>query len=369
MLPGRRARPGHVGQWVPIGMYSSLFQYIRLLCGLNLRKVRVKTNGPAERLSGLARLASCSSLRHLDLLPDMRHERSAQPTEVTDAISSYICSAPRDLEFLSVRALNPSALQFLAGLPHLQSLAVYELSVDPFPEDYATASSFPDIHSFTLRPSLPLATRFMAAVRESPLRVLSITTAQDMPTKLEASVFISLLQHHISLTSFTFNATNYGSDRVAYVLTMEDLRPLLSLSHLELLHFSTLYGVSFDDKFGTVMSLAWPNISTLRISAKWGKNSEDEVLVPTTDFLVSLARNCPHLKDLTVDLDASGVTSRFVVPPGVRQTSLTSANFGDTRINTPMKWQDCCLRSFLHSRRSKPRVAPRDVGKRRRIRS
>ncbi|KAJ7647968.1 hypothetical protein FB45DRAFT_894906 [Roridomyces roridus] len=106
-----------------------------------------------------------------------------------------------------------------------------------------------------------------------------------------------------------------------------DIRPLLELSNLEDLHLYTLFGLCFDDKFGTLMSLAWPRLKTMRLRPKSYPRFVTPPLIPTTAFLVALARNCPHLQALYLDIDISNVSEQYALRSRVRQTALTSLVF------------------------------------------
>ncbi|KAJ7434632.1 hypothetical protein B0H11DRAFT_1887881 [Mycena galericulata] len=330
---------------------SKLFPYLRFFIGSRLSNIDLHLDGPERRFSLLPCLVSKGQdLRHLAL------STVASSHEVTEFVSSFICTLNM-LQTLQVQSLTMTAFRYLAGLDTLLSLIISDHNFGPFPKDIDSlfpSSSFPALrHLSLIVKSVEVATDFMAAARNAPLQTLSIMAIETTSKNLSAFLSSFSSRHASpSMTSIDIGIEFSSSDSVPnrkftqsdqhfHPMTSHDLWPLLACTNLCHLQFRAPLRFTLDDDFMAAMALAWPQIQTLVIQGVdpstlfW--SDDREVLSPTTAALISLSRNCPRLRSLALYLDATRFPDHSTQIPRVRQTALLSVDFGNSRIDSPVK--------------------------------
>ncbi|KAJ7605660.1 hypothetical protein FB45DRAFT_1141058 [Roridomyces roridus] len=336
------------------------FPYSRLLFGPLLAEFYITVEARSLAVSALARLADWPSLTHFDL--DTCTNGVDHDVALTIVISSYIQAAPfNSLETLSIQYLSPSACRHLASLPRLKSLTIERLHGTSFRDIHSLQQGrwFPKLDTlFLYATHLMYATNFLQAIQTTPLRRLFVSARGCSRDEFRSC--LSAVQHQTSLTFLKIDLRRHlRPPPLPVILTAKDLTPLLSLPQIRTLSFLTSDGISFDDSFGNAMSLAWPQIKTVELGDSRTHRDPNRVS-PTTETLVSFARNCPHLEGLTLRFDLTGLSVDSASPACVRQMTLKAVDFDGSHIDEPLVLAKILSSLFpaLRSVRSPPNSEP-----------
>jgi hypothetical protein len=240
-------------------------------------------------------------------------------------------------------------LEHLCNLPDLQSL-----SIDTF-RAALSSSSIDDPQTFRHLCLLQIfyapvepTTRFLGLYRRAPLPCLSICFCAP-PTEDETHMFYAAVSAgvlHSSLTDLSINSDNSTvdfKDPGEYLIQNRSLVTLLSFSNLTSLTIGLPCGFELDDSLVPDLARAWPRLDTLRLSASFPPPWPHLTL----ECLHSFARHNPHLRNLTINLNAT------VIPPSNPNAatllfSITCKNSMRTTRQSPPPppWRNSSLASF-----------------------
>ncbi|KAJ7015791.1 hypothetical protein C8F04DRAFT_1365528 [Mycena alexandri] len=307
---------------------SALFPKLEFLVGPHVTEIFFSHPGPFWRFAALPLLVSkCPSLRHFAT-------NGPWDDESREWVSASVMYSAQ-LRTLDVLTLNGEACRHISGLRNLETLDIGSIPEDPFPRAAPpfSGSPFPALRSLNLRAdNHKFAMNFMTALHDTPLQTLSVTVDHSTPTN--SVVFLSTIPSYISpdhLTSIVYlQQLDYDkvlANPAMYVMTSNDIRPLLAFHNLTEVTLSSSGGFCLDDEFVDAMALAWSDMEYLSIRGG--------VSNPTIMALHSLSRHCPRLQHLCLTVDASSVEMDHPAgTPRVVQTALTMWNVQGSPINS-----------------------------------
>ncbi|KAJ6577881.1 hypothetical protein B0H19DRAFT_1370941 [Mycena capillaripes] len=319
---------------------STLFPYLGFLLGAQVTKLKIRLTGPAWCLAALPFIASkCPTLKHLDVYDPFQDDDSTEP--VSSLVSQLI-----HLQTLSVGTLNADAYRHLSGLCHLNTLDVRSLTTEPFtiPDHLPHASPFPALCRLTLSvESIHLATNFISCTDNAPLTEVSIRTRSS--TTRSSLAFFSTLGSHCSSSHLRSIEVAHNSifDEIddspeLYTMPSNVIQPLLKFPNLTRVELTAPLGFLVDEGFAVAMALSWPRIEHLSLGAYFPFGYHSSMLKPTIMSLLSFSRNCPHLRYLSIAVDATNVQMNHPsLSSRTRQTALEELYFPNSPIHSPLQ--------------------------------
>ncbi|KAF7366194.1 hypothetical protein MVEN_00496500 [Mycena venus] len=285
--------------------WSILFPHLSRLVGEHVTKIYIEIDGPAADLPPIAR--RCRSLRHVDF--NGPHEDSTR-----EWVSAFLIQLTH-LQTVKVFFMNKHAFRHVAGLEHLENLWVISLDVEPFPGVDRSYSFFPALSRLTLwAVSVIFATNFVKVLDRAPLETLVVAARQDSTTINSRALFWAIHSYSFTgratLTSITVELAEdfdtVSANTSLYAMSFRVIQPLLGFPNLRRVKLSSPLGFILDNEFVDAMAHAWSRLESLSIKG------QDAVLFhsaskPTIMALHSFSRHCPHLRNLSLLVDATNV--------------------------------------------------------------
>jgi hypothetical protein len=239
-----------------------------------------------------------------------------------DVISEAVCRWNK-LRQLSVTNLSAGALMHLATLPDLQDLSLVTSETSIPDHEFAPphVTAFRSLQSLTIcSPGVAFATRIVKTWSWPPaLKTVAIRPKGDDSSSLLEDLFHALNQrcHHSSIEGLSLGNCADTSlreqvFREGFQVRMEHIEPLLVFSNLITLSLVPSGELDLDNAVVDVMAQAWPRIQRLELGHPRMPSRPSRV---TLQGLISFAKHCPRLMDLSISLNA-GATELEERKPG-----------------------------------------------------
>ncbi|KAJ7173212.1 hypothetical protein C8R46DRAFT_991039, partial [Mycena filopes] len=288
-------------------------------------------------------LGTFRSARDLSMLPviALRCPVLADVTLIQDEVpsipqaspvSSFICGL-KLIRQLTVHHCDQSAFEHIARIHSLTTLALRK-PLTTRPVLHYPQIPFPSLQGLDLADApIQSILAVLCTVRRSPLTNvdIDITPLPDAATLTEICAALSPLSH-----LRTLGITSGSLFTVAPpLIDLDVIRPLLDLASLTALRISLPHGVTLTDAAVLELAKSWPQLEDLTLHADHKPQRPRTTLLS----LISLARHCPKLEGLDMDVDASDVpdVARDAAAGRVVQHALRHWEVGDSLIVLPLR--------------------------------
>ncbi|KAH9834023.1 uncharacterized protein C8Q71DRAFT_770636 [Rhodofomes roseus] len=266
-----------------------------------------------------------------------------------------------------LRAVNlclPLTLDAFAELSTLRALSQLEINLSFFDDKVLIASqavglrtaqtlAFDALKKLVLIMPMTAASAILSRCRFPQLGQIVLRTRSASNVEPLHSVLQLICQccNHAVLHDIHIDIGKSANpdEHVIYTLTAASLRPLCHFHHLRTFKLVTAQVfIVLDDEAVKEMSMSWPLLECLQLMTA----VEDPWATPTQtattlDGLAHLARYCPSLQELAIDVDTAGATVSARVKPGGG-----FCNYALRRITIPRfpMLSDCAeIGAFLHA--------------------
>ncbi|KAF8217567.1 hypothetical protein K438DRAFT_1924998 [Mycena galopus ATCC 62051] len=307
--------------------WSRGFIPFRLFFPSTLKKITLNCEASTTNFSLLSILAaSCPRLTHVSVAFETR-------SEFESASSLFVCGL-HHLQSLSFRQPTIAALQHIAQLPTLTSLKVTKIPIGFGLTSNKDTPIFPRLRRLVIgQIDVERAAKFLSFFSHSPLVSLQI----DLPTFVPSAATNSLFQtvqtacSHGSLDSFVLrNFDNPTVYQESHIIRGRSIETLTCFANITTLSIRSPVGFDLDDATVARLAAAWPHLRSLTL-----ETSLDNVHPQTTlDSLHALARHCPQLVSVTIELNATSVPS-LNGPLRLVHTRLYVLGVGGSPISSP----------------------------------
>ncbi|KZT72305.1 hypothetical protein DAEQUDRAFT_755160 [Daedalea quercina L-15889] len=356
------SRPGHQMlpnlsklDWTDLTK-SGYFGCANLLFCQQLSRLGIEASSPVSSTA-----ISPTLLRLPQCLPDIEElaiHFIEDPADVPheEYVPSEVFTSLRRLKLLSLVSSLPMSLSHgdfakLAALPHLTHLMLSTaddpllVTSPPSTDQNATPGLvFHTLQSLTLS-SLSMASSIavMSICRFPRLRKVDISSlSAETPTTLDS---ILRLVHercpHVALEELEVSTGQLADveEEGAEVVPIASLRRLCDFHQLHRFSLSTEMCIVLDNDFVKEFAVSWPRLEYLQFFST-APDPWTHPTATTLEGLAHLARYCPSLEKLTIDVDTSSTNvSREAKPGGgYSNQTLRTIDFGQSRaIGHPMK--------------------------------
>jgi hypothetical protein len=252
-------------------------------------------------------------------------------------MSAFACEL-RFVEDVDMYIPDLSALQHIARLPKLRSLATDDLHLLP-----SVSLPPPGVILFPQLEKLWFGALNIEAVdtllrmcTNSPMQSLSVWLPKLPNSEVTEVVYHKLrtcTRWHGSLRSIILlNGADIDfPPHNGYMISSRAIEQLFPFGNVTEVRLLSPFGFDLDDTIVARMARAWPHIETLELK---------EHLAParqplTGDCLRSFARYCPHLQRLHLTFDASIISRRNAAVAPVPQRTLRILEVAHSRISSP----------------------------------
>ncbi|KAH9919402.1 uncharacterized protein B0H18DRAFT_636211 [Fomitopsis serialis] len=344
------SRPGHLllpnlstlswGSSIPSGYYGS----VHLLCGQQLSTFHIGGSTPRSTSDVIAQ-----ALLHLPqrspLVRELRiilveNGTAIQPVQ---PILGDVFASLKRLQILSLQSELPmpfSAFAMLASLPHLTQLKLVS-------EDGAIMTSVPlktgradltfrALEEMTLTSSpMDSSVDVLSSCQLPRLKYIYINSeiAADPDTIVRVLQLLHERCSHTVLEGIDVHNVDYISAgeqvREAIRFTAATMRRLCDFHRIRLFDLHTDLLIVLDDEVIKQLAMSWPRLEFLHFLSA-NDHPWHTPTATTLKGLVHLARYCPSLRLLTIDLNASDsdVSLRTKPGGGIRNQTLRRVTFG-----------------------------------------
>ncbi|KAJ6463433.1 hypothetical protein C8R45DRAFT_1107781 [Mycena sanguinolenta] len=271
---------------------------LRVLLHLQLKEVSFSCSPSITHLSFLSALpVLCPHLTFVDLRFDGENN-----CPETAAVVSTLVPALQTLESLRLNLDIHVGELNLGLLPNLTALDLTGLTV---------AGSFPRLRDLTVN-SVDAVSAIKLLSSTAILGLVKIDLSVcPAPTSPQVAELVRALKSVASSTSLKTLSLSLlpADDMPADVMKAQTLRELSFFSGLKSVHIEWFFGPDLDDRTLEHLTISWTQLTNLHLIQR----GTDTNL--TLKSLLALARNCPHLQDLTLKFDASEVPEPSRVAP------------------------------------------------------
>ncbi|KAJ7205540.1 hypothetical protein GGX14DRAFT_644834 [Mycena pura] len=316
--------------------WSKLFPHLSRLVGKHVLKIYVEIDGPAADLPPIAR--HCRLLRHVKF-------NGPYDDSTRDWVSAFLIQLTH-LQTVEVFYMTQDAFLHVAGLDHVETLRVRCLDMEAFAEMDRPHILFPALRQLQLwAESVTFATHFMKVLDRAPLETIEVTSGQDSTTINSRALFWAIHTYcfpsHITLTSITVELAEdfdtLSADTSPYTMPSRVIQPLLGFPNFRHVELSSPVGFILDNEFVDDMARAWPCLESLSIGAQYPFDFPC-TLNPTIMALQSFSRHCPHLRRLSLLVDATNIqTDHSSRTPRTIHTTLKYWNTLYSSIDSPVE--------------------------------
>ncbi|KAK7039637.1 hypothetical protein R3P38DRAFT_2900956 [Favolaschia claudopus] len=289
------------------------FQFMRIFLGPRLNRLTLGKPQSAAHLSLLPNIAmECPLLKTLEI-----QFFSKDKLDAKFSISALVVGLGR-LESLSVPCLDNIVLEHVAQLPSLTSLTLQkQTALKSFPPSVSSnAILFPSLRSIdiTAADNVDAIIPLLVLMAHAPMNDLTIDIPDKVPAKRIAALYSAIARYcpHSSLKDIMCGRGFGGSitiassaDTATYLMTGAQILPLTSLTNLTEVCLTPPLGFDLDDAIVADLAQAWPHLIHLGLFSTCYANYPSRV---TLRGLLPLAQHCPHLRSLTLPLDATSET-------------------------------------------------------------
>ncbi|KAJ7208933.1 hypothetical protein GGX14DRAFT_697938 [Mycena pura] len=316
--------------------WSKLFPHLSRLVGKHVLKIYVEIDGPAADLLPIAR--HCRLLRHVKF-------NGPSDDSTRDWVSAFLIQLTH-LQSVEVFYMTQDAFLHVAGLDHVEILRVRCLDMEAFAEVDRPYILFPALHQLALgAESVTFPTHFVKVLDRAPLETIGVTSRQDCTAINSRALFWAIHTYCFTsrntLTSITVELTEdfdtLSVNTSPYTMPSRVIRPLLGFPNLRHVNLSSPVGFILDNEFVDDMARAWPCLDRLSIKGQHTRRFPS-TSNPTIMALQSFSRHCPHLRHLSLLVDATNIqmdhSSRT---PRTIHTTLESWNPLYSSIDSPVE--------------------------------
>ncbi|KAJ7506103.1 hypothetical protein B0H11DRAFT_1974774 [Mycena galericulata] len=276
------------------------FHYIHLFLHRTLTQIEFSIPTSDSASSLLSTLpAKCPKLADISLLSRGHIDSGA----VSDLV--------RGLKFarrIKVPSLDQNALEHVSHLTTLTSLALSSLPTSLALSQLVDGQRFPVLRRLMLTfADIGPTTQFLRYCSRVPLETFHVSFYELNTAKEMDDIFsvISAGFLHSSLTDLSIdNQSDHDSDEVdpsIHLTPFHSLRRVFAFVNLTTVSIRSLLGFDLDNDAMAELARVWPRIVTLHLRAHFSGH----IPRATLSCLQSFAQHCPHLRRLTVVVDAT----------------------------------------------------------------
>ncbi|KAA1477047.1 hypothetical protein DENSPDRAFT_844209 [Dentipellis sp. KUC8613] len=279
------------------------------------------------------------NLRELSLTGFIMHEQ-------TESVARDNLQQVASLRALSVLSIDlrfvicPNTVQVLSGMPHLRSLYFSSLSEDPPPSRAFTAAraGFDKLTCLTLAMSRGLTEMVLEALPPCGVTYVRMSTGPHGGVRHLARLFGPTLAS-LELACDVPAADAAEQMRAGVVAHLH----LCGLTKV-ILGFPHAHAVT--DSLCGEMAAAWPRLQSLKLR-RFPRMVDDgwTAGMATLEGLVPFAQRCPELRELAINIDASG-SHWGAVAVGPTRSRLCTLDLAQSTVTAPEAVAEFVLRVF-----------------------
>ncbi|KAF7330111.1 F-box domain-containing protein [Mycena sanguinolenta] len=284
------------------------FHYIHHFLRPTITKISLMSSSNAN--SSLFSTLATKCPRLLDISVSNTGHDSLEP-----AVSEFVCNL-QCVQKISVPSLDQRALEHISRLTTLNQLILFSMPEVLMPTPLHQSSTFPALRRLTLHyPSIRPTTQFLGWCSGVPLAEFH-TCFWEAVAGTEIDSFLAAISTaflHSSLTSLSIDGDCddlEGSDPNIHIITLQSIRRIFTFVNLTELVITSLVGFDLDNDAVAELARAWPRIVTLTLAVCFPRHEPSVTL----SCLHSFAQHCPHLRVLTIALDARVAPSPNIDP-------------------------------------------------------
>ncbi|KAF8625991.1 hypothetical protein AX17_006715 [Amanita inopinata Kibby_2008] len=152
--------------------------------------------------------------------------------------------------------------------------------------------------------SINFCTQLINCMRDTPLRSLDLCFEETPPVEAFHTLFLAMqngIAHH-SLEHFS--CLDSEPSGTLYAITLGEISPLLTFTHLLTVGITTPHRFTLDDEDVYRITLKWSRLRELRLNVCIPLMKQSRV---TVEGLIAVAEHCPNLTYLSLAIDARKV--------------------------------------------------------------
>ncbi|KAK7044493.1 hypothetical protein R3P38DRAFT_166034 [Favolaschia claudopus] len=286
------------------------FQFMRIFLGPRLNRLTLGKPQSAAHLSLLPNITmECPLLKTLEI-----ELFSDEQLDAKFSVSALVIGLGR-LESLTVPCLDNIVLEHVAQLPSLKSLTLRkQTTLRSFPSSVSSnATLFPSLRSVDIiaADDVDAIIPLLALMAHAPMNDLTIDIPDKVPANRIAALYSAIGRYcvHSSLKEIMYGHGFGGCipiassvDAATYLMNGAQILPLTSFTNFTEVYLTPPLGFDLDDAIIADLAQAWPHLSHLSLFSSCYVNYPSRV---TLNGLLPLPRYCPHLRSLTLPLDAA----------------------------------------------------------------
>ncbi|KAJ7220323.1 hypothetical protein GGX14DRAFT_434181, partial [Mycena pura] len=273
-------------RWTPVILVKSIPPHFAAWEHVPI--IHVEIDGPAADLPPIAR--HCRLLSHVTF-------QGPYDDSTRDWVSAFLVQLTH-LQTIEVICMTQDAFLHVASLDHVKTLRV----------------RCPDMEAFAEAESVTFATHFVKVLDRAPLETIVVTSRQDSGTNNFHTLFWAIHTYcftsHNTLTSITVELTEdfdtVSANTFPYIMSSRVTQPLLGFPNLRHVRLFFPLGFILDNEFVDTMARAWPCLESLWIEGQhtlYFPSTSN----PTIMALQSFSRHCPHLRHLSLLVEATNI--------------------------------------------------------------
>jgi hypothetical protein len=250
-------------------------------------------------------------------------------------ISKFLGALDRVIH-LHVPTLNRAALEHLATLATLKSLAMYNADVADLSPGIIWTAGFPALTDLRFYGApFEFISDLTQGLSNSPVASLYLSSS-DFPTEITMRSLCLILSTHIAHSALFEVRLELGHDHDSDVRDVFDghtISPLLCFSRIQKLDLESPGGFKLDDAMVWDMARAFPELRQLSLRSSTRVHCTPSM---TLHGLRAFATHCPELRSISIAFDATVIPpAANCATPDVFQTELTYLFLVASPISSP----------------------------------